>query len=342
MGAHDKPRIYVTRRIPEVGLRLLAGACEVSMWPGDDPPPHEALERELRDADGALTMLTDRIDAALLDACPRLRVISNFAVGYDNVDIPAATARGILVGNTPEALTETTADFAFALLLGVARRVGEGVEYARAGHWTTWGPLLLLGADVHHTTLGLIGLGRIGTEVARRARGFAMRVLYNSEHRHEDLERALGLEYVTLDDLLAQSDFVSLHAPLTAETTHLLDAERLRKMKRGAALINTARGPMVDTDALVAALRDGSLGAAALDVTDPEPLPASHPLYTLPNALITPHMASASVAARGAMATQAARNLLAGLRDEPLPSGVNPQARGHGRSSAPRPWDTAR
>jgi glyoxylate reductase len=335
----SKPRVYVTRRIPDVGMRLLADMCEINVWAGDDPPPPAELARELRDADGALTLLTDHIGAALLDACPRLRVISNYAVGYDNVDIAAATARGILVGNTPDTLTETTADFAFALLLAAARRVAEGADYARAGRWTTWGPLLLLGADIHHATLGLVGLGRIGAEVARRARGFDMRLLYNSRHRDEARERELGLEYVTLDDLLAQSDFVSLHTPLTAETTHLLDAERLGKMKRGAILINTARGPVVDSDALVTALRDGPLGGAALDVTDPEPLPTSHPLYTLPNALITPHMASASVATRSAMATQAARNLLAGLRGEPLPSGVNPAALGHGRSAAPRPWD---
>jgi glyoxylate reductase len=334
-----RPRVYVTRRIPEAGLRLLADACAVSVWPGDDPPPRATLERELRDADGALTLLTDEIDAALLDACPRLRVISNFAVGYDNVDIAAATARGIIVGNTPDALTETTADLAFALLMAVARRLPEAANYARAGRWTTWGPLLMLGADIHHATLGLIGLGRIGTEMAKRARGFDMRVLYYNRHRNAAEEQALGLEYATLDNLLAQSDFVSLHTPLTEETTHLIDAHRLGQMKRGAFLINTARGPIVETEALVAALRDGALGGAALDVTDPEPLPADHPLYSLPNALITPHIGSASRVTRDAMATQAARNLLAGLRGEPLPRAVNPQAQGHGRSVAPRPWE---
>jgi glyoxylate reductase len=334
-----RPRVYVTRRIPEAGLRQIADACAVSVWPGDDPPPRATLERELRDADGALTLLTDEIDAALLDACPRLRVISNFAVGYDNVDIAAATARGIVVGNTPDALTETTADLAFALLLAVARRLPEAANYARAGRWTTWGPLLMLGADIHHATLGLVGLGRIGTEMAKRARGFDMRVLYYNRQRRTAEEQALGLEYATLDSLLAQSDFVSLHTPLTEETTHLIDAHRLGQMKRGAFLINSARGPIVETDALVAALRDGTLGGAALDVTDPEPLPADHPLYSLPNALITPHIASASRATRDAMATQAARNLLAGLRGEPLPRAVNPQAQGYGRSAAPRPWE---
>ena len=333
-----KPRVYVTRRIPDEGLRLLAGQCDVSVWEGNDPPPHATLEHELRNADGAITLLTDHIDAAMLDAAPRLRVISNFAVGYDNIDIEAASARGIVVGNTPETLTETTADFAFALLMAAARRVPEGARFARAGLWTTWGPMLLLGVDVHHATLGLIGLGRIGAEVARRARGFEMRVLYHNRTRQEALERELGLEYAALDDLLAQSDFVSLHTPLTDETTHLLDAPRLARMKRGAILINTARGPIVDTDALVEALRSGHLGGAALDVTDPEPLPADHPLYSLPNALITPHMASASHATRSAMSIQAARNLLAGLRGEPLPNGLNAQAQGHGRSAEPRPW----
>ncbi len=339
MSANEQPRVYITRRIPDAGLRLLADTCALSVWQGEEPPPRATLLRELREADGALTLLTDRIDAPLLDACPRLRVISNYAVGYDNVDIAAATARGIPVGNTPDALSETTADFAFALLLATARRVVEGADDARAGRWTTWGPLLLLGADIHHATLGLVGLGRIGAEVARRARGFEMRVLYTSRSRHAAEERALGVEYVSLEELLAQADFVSLHTPLTPETTHLFDAGRLAQMKRGAILINTARGAIVETEALVAALRNGPLGGAALDVTDPEPLPASHPLYALPNALITPHMASASVATRASMATQAARNLLAGLRGETPPRCVNPQAVGHGRSAAPRSWD---
>lgn len=333
-----KPRVYVTRRIPDEGLRLLTEQCDVRVWEGDNPPPRATLERELRDADGAITLLTDHIDAATLDAAPHIRVVSNFAVGYDNIDLAAASARGIVVGNTPETLTETTADFAFALLMAAARRVPEGARFARAGQWTTWGPMLLLGVDVHHATLGLIGLGRIGAEVARRARGFEMRVLYHNRSRQETLERELGLEYAPLDDLLAQSDFVSLHTPLTDETAHLFDATRLARMKRGAILINTARGPIVDTDALVEALRSGHLGGAALDVTDPEPLPADHPLYSLPNALITPHMASASHATRSAMSVQAARNLLAGLRGEPLPNGLNPEAQGHGRSAAPRPW----
>lgn len=338
-GARGRPQVYVTRRIAEAGLRLLEDVCAVRVWPGDEPPPPATLARELAGADGALTLLTDPIDAALMDACPRLRVISNYAVGYDNVAVAAATERGIPVGNTPDALTATTADLAFALLLAAARRVVEGAEYARGGHWKTWGPLLLLGAEVHGATLGLVGLGRIGAEVARRARGFDMRVLYSAPTRRPaEEERALGVEYAPLDDLLARSDFVSLHTPLTPATRHLMNAERLAKMKPGATLVNTARGPIVETEALVAALRAGRL-CAALDVTDPEPLPPGHPLYTLPNALITPHIGSATVATRERMAEMAARNLLAGLRGETPPHCVNPQAVGHGRSAAPRPWE---
>jgi glyoxylate reductase len=261
-----------------------------------------------------------------MDSAPRLRVVSNMAVGYDNIDVPAATERGILVGNTPEVLTDTTADFAFALLMAAARRIGEGVDYVRAGKWQTWGPMLLMGQDVHGATLGLIGLGRIGSGVARRAQGFDMRVLYYDVVRREDLEQQMGIVYTDLDRLLAESDFVSLHAPLTPQTRHIINAETLRKMKRTAVLVNTARGPLVDANALHEALRDGTISAAALDVTDPEPIPLDDSLLTLPNCLIVPHIASASVATRGQMAELAARNLLAGLKGELLPTHLNPDA----------------
>ncbi len=264
-----KPRVYVTRRIPDEELRLLTDQCDVSVWEGDDPPPRVTLERELHDADGAITLLTDRIDAAMIDDAPRLRVVSNFAVGYDNIDIEAATARGIVVGNTPETLTETTTDFAFALLMAAAPRAG-GSALRPRGPLDDMGTHAAARRGCSHATLGLIGLGRIGAEVARRARGFDIRVLYYNRARQEAMERELGLEYATLDDLLAQSDFVSLHTPLTDETAHLFDATHLAqmKLKRRAILINTARGPIVDTDALVEALRSGRLGGAALDVTD--------------------------------------------------------------------------
>ena len=324
--ANVQPTVYVTRAIPGGALDLLRASCEVAVWPGEEPPPYATLLHEARDAAGLLCLLTDRIDAALMDACPRLRVISTMAVGYDNIDVAAATARSILVGHTPGTLDDTTADFAFALLMAAARRIPAGVDYVRAGHWRTWGPLLLLGADIHGATLGLVGMGRIGAAVARRARGFDMRVLYTTHTRrpeHVALEAELGGAYASLDDLLAQSDFVSLHTPLTDATRGLINSERLRQMKRDAILINTARGPIVETEALLAALQAGEIGGAALDVTDPEPLPADHPLLALPTCLVTPHIASASTATRARMADLAARNLLAGLAGAAMPACVN-------------------
>ncbi|HEX8034741.1 MAG TPA: D-glycerate dehydrogenase [Ktedonobacterales bacterium] len=333
-----KPRVFVSRIIPDAGLNLIREYCDATIWQEELPPPRETLLRETRDADGLVSLLTDRIDGELLDACPRLRVVSNMAVGFDNIDIPAATERGVLAGNTPGVLTETTADFAFALLMASARRIVEGVDYVHAGRWKTWGPMLLMGADVHHATLGLVGLGRIGAEIAKRARGFDMRVLYYDVFRREDLEQSLHIEYAALDEVLAQADFVSVHTPLTPETHHLMNRERFAKMKSSAILINTARGPIVETDALVEALREGRIGGAALDVTDPEPLPADHPLVSMPNCIVVPHIASASAATRGKMAEIAARNLIAGLKGEPLPNGLNPDALGKGRSTLPRDW----
>jgi glyoxylate reductase len=254
-----------------------------------------------------------------------LRVISQYAVGVDNVDLEAATARSIPVGHTPGVLTKAVADMALALLMAAARRIPEGIEKVRAGEWRTWEPLGLLGADVWEATLGIVGIGRIGTAVARRARGFAMRVLYHDRVRKPELEAELGLEYTELDDLLAQADFVSLHCPLTPETHHLIGEQKLRRMKPTAILINTSRGPVVDTDALVRALREGWIAAAALDVTDPEPLPPDHPLLVLPNCIVVPHIASATVTARERMAVMAAENLLAGLRGERLPYCANPE-----------------
>ncbi len=334
-----KPRVYVTRVIPSIGLDEIRAFCDARVWEDELPPPRKVILREARDADGLLSLLTDRIDAELMDACPRLRVVSNYAVGFDNIDIPAATERGILVGNTPGVLTETTADFAFTLLMAAARRVVEGVDYVRAGHWKTWGPLLLLGQDVHHATLGLIGLGRIGAEMAKRAKGFDMRVLYYDPRRREDLEPSLGIEYASLERVLAEADFVSIHTPLTPETHHLINLDRLRQMKPTAILINTARGPIVDTEALIEALQAGEIGGAALDVTEPEPLPADSPLVSMPNCIVVPHIASASGTTRGEMARIAARNLIAGLRGEPLPSGLNPEAQGKGRQTLPRDWE---
>ena len=330
MPTDHRPRVFVARRIPDEGLALLRAVADVDVWPDELPPTRAELLGAVAGCDAILTLLTDRVDDELLDAAgPQLRVVSNYAVGFDNVDVPACTRRGIPVGNTPGALTETTADLAWALLMASARRVVEGADYVRAGKWRTWGPMLLLGPDVHGASLGIVGLGRIGQAVARRAAGFGMQVLYSSRTRASgDVEAALGASFVPLDELLARSDFVSLHVSLSAETRHLIDAAALARMRPTAILINTARGPVVDTDALVDALRRGVIAGAALDVTDPEPLPVSHPLVGLPNCLVVPHIASATRATRARMATMAAANVLAGLRGERLPTPVNPEVYG--------------
>ena len=321
----EKPIVYVTRRIPEAGLRMVREVCDVRLWEGELPPPKEVILREVADCEGLLCLLSDPIDAEVIGAAPRLRVISQYAVGVDNIDLGAATARGIPVGHTPGVLTDATADLTFALLLAAARRISEGIEKVKAGRWRTWEPLGLLGADVWGATLGVVGLGRIGAAVARRGRGFQMHVLYHDSIRKPDLEAELGLEYAELDDLLAQADFVSLHTPLTPETHHLIGEEALRRMKPTAILVNTARGPVVDIEALVQALREGWIAAAALDVTDPEPLPFDHPLLSLPNCIVVPHIGSATVTARERMAVMTAKNLLAGLRGERLPYCANPE-----------------
>ena len=322
-----RPKVFIARRIPDDGLDPIVEATEADVWPDELEPPRDELLRRVARCDGILTLLTDRVDAELLDqAGPRLRVVSNFAVGFDNVDVAECTRRGIPVGNTPGVLTETTADLAWALLMAAARRVVEGADYVRGGKWRTWGPLLLLGPDVHGATLGLIGFGRIGQAVARRASGFDMRVLYHDVVRADPaLEATYGATFVARDELYAESDFLSVHVNLTPETRGLIDAAALARMKRTAILVNTARGPVVDTMALHDALRSGVIAAAALDVTDPEPLPADHPLIGLPNCLIVPHIASASRATRAKMAQMAAANLLAGVRGQRLPTPVNPE-----------------
>jgi glyoxylate reductase len=322
-----RQKVFVARIIPEDGLSLVSSATEASVWHDELPPPRDELLRAVEGCEGILTLLTDRVDGELLDrAGSQLRVVSNFAVGFDNVDVPECTRRGIPVGNTPGVLTETTADLAFALLMAAGRRIAEGDRYVRAGRWKTWGPLLLLGPDVHGSILGIVGFGRIGQAVARRAAGFGMTVLYHDVQRlPQDVEQPLGATFVPLDELLARSDFVSLHVNLTPETRHMIDTDALRQMKRTTVLVNTSRGPVIDGRALFEALRDGVIFAAALDVTDPEPLPSDDPLLTLENCLVVPHIASASRATRGKMAEMAAENLLAGLRGERLPTCVNPE-----------------
>jgi len=329
----DKPKVFVTRIIPEAGLKMVLDACDAEVWPDELPPSRGILLEKIRGVVGLLPLLTDRIDGEIMDAAGnQLTIISNYAVGYDNIDIQAATDRGILVGNTPGALTETTADLTFALLMAAARRLGEGIDYIRDNKWETFKPMELLGRDIHDATLGIIGMGRIGTEVARRASGFDMKIIYYSHHGRVESGEAVGARMCgTLDELYEQADFISLHVPLTPATHHLIDAEALSKMKNTAILINTARGPVVDTDALYDALRSEKIAYAALDVTDPEPLPSDHKLMMLPNCLIVPHIGSATIATRSRMAVMAAENLLAGIRGQVPNHLVNPDVLPHRR-----------
>jgi glyoxylate reductase len=303
-------RCFVTRALPGPALDRLRAAHEVTVWRGSLPPSPAELAAQAAPAEGLLTLLTDRVDAALLRACPELRAIANYAVGYDNIDLGATRARGIAVGNTPDVLTDATADLAFALLLAAARGLPAAEASVRAGEWHTWEPAAHLGRDVHGATLGIVGMGRIGRAVAARASGFAMEVLHT------------GRGGVTFLQLLARSDFISLHCPLTPETHHLIDEAALIEMKPTAILVNTARGPIVDPDALREALRTGEIAGAALDVTDPEPLLAGDPLLTAPNLIVVPHIGSATITARHTMAELAVDNLLAALAGDPMPHGV--------------------
>jgi glyoxylate reductase len=316
-------RIFVTRPIAEAALRRLAARARVDLWDDEQPPPPDELRARTRSADGVLSMVTDFFDADLIGALPRLRAISNLAVGVDNIDLAAATRAGIAIGHTPGILTETTADLAFGLLMAAARRIAEGDRYVRGGRWRTWGPKVMLGRDIHGATLGIIGCGAIGQAMARRAAGFGMRVLY-LPGRHAALAprsqsrraaagaglRGAAAEPMSLERLLAESDFVSLHVPLMETTRHMIGAAQLAMMKRTAILINTARGPIVDQQALVSALRAGRIGGTGLDVTDPEPIKPHDPLFELPNVVITPHIGSASHATRLKMAELAVDNLL--------------------------------
>lgn len=326
--AGTRPRVFVSRIIPDDGLSLIRDACDMDLWDGDLPPPRDELLRRVAGVDGALTLLTDKVDDAFLDAAgPQLRVVSNYAVGFDNIDVAACARRGIPVGNTPGVLTDTTADLAWTLLMAAARRVAEGDRYVRDGRWKTWGPLLLLGPDVHGSTIGIVGFGRIGQAVARRAAGFGMRILYHDVNElPADVTGPLGAVYTPLDDLLAQSDYVSLHVNLTPETRHLINARTLGLMRPTAVLVNTSRGPVVDQAALADALEQDVIFAAALDVTDPEPIPMDDRLVGRDDCLIVPHIASASRATRGKMAQMAAANLIAGVTGQPLPTEVPPPA----------------
>ena len=323
-----RPNVFVTRRIPSAGLSKIQAVCDAEVWPEQLPPPHDVLLKKAADCEGLLALLTDKIDAALLDACPKLKVISNFAVGYNNIEVAAATERGIAVGNTPDVLTEATADLAFALMLAAARRVVESHQYAVGGQWKTWEPLGFIGQDLLGKTVGIVGLGRIGYAFAKRCRGaFDMNVLYHNRRPNERAERELAARRVGFEELLAQSDFVSVHTDLNDATRGLFNAAAFAQMKPTAVFVNTARGGVMVQKDLVEALRSGTIFAAGLDVTDPEPPDANDPLLKLPNAIVLPHIASATVKSRDGMAEIAADNLLAGLRGEPLRCWVNPQVK---------------
>jgi glyoxylate reductase len=304
-------KVFVTRRLPGDALDRLAAEHEVEVWPEQLPPGRQELLARAPELEGLLSLLTDPVDAELIGAAPRLRAISNYAVGVDNVDLEAAAERGIPVGNTPDVLTDTTADLAVALMLGISRHLVEGDAYVRRGEWRTWETGLLLGHDLHGATVGIVGFGRIGQAVGRRLEGFECEILHTSSSGG-----------VALGELLDRSDFVSVHSPLTAETRGLIGDEALARMKPTAYLVNTARGPIVDSEALGRALHAGRIAGAALDVTDPEPLPGGHPLLEAPNLLVLPHLGSATQATRARMADIAVDNLLAGLAGERMPHSV--------------------
>lgn len=317
-------KVFITRAILPKGLDLLQHRFEIDLWQGELPPPREEILRRVRGVDGLLCLLTDKIDAAVMDAAgAQLKVISTMAVGYDNIDVKEATRRGIPVGNTPGVLTDATADFAFALLLAAARRVVEADRFTRAGKWQTWNPAGLLGADLTGATLGIIGFGRIGQALAKRASGFDMRILYHDPGVPP--QAGFPAQAVDLDTLLSESDFISIHTTLNPQTYHLIDARAFSLMKPTAVLVNTARGGVVDPVALFEALSQHRIAAAALDVTEPEPIPLDSPLLTLENLIIAPHIASASLHTREKMSVMAAENLIAGVTGARLPHCVNPE-----------------
>ena len=321
-----RPRVFVTRQFFPEALEVLTGAADTEVWPDDEPPTPEQLLEKAGEADGILTNIMDRIDADVFQAAHRLKVVSQLGVGVDNIDVAEATRRGVLVGNTPGVLAKATADIAFGLLMSAARRISEGDRWLRAGNWKMqYHPMVWLGAEIHGATLGIVGMGQIGVEMAKRARGFDMRVIYYSRTRKLELESELGMEYFEPSDLLSTADFVTLHIPLTQETRHFIGERELRLMKPTAILINAARGAVVDTRALYKALKEGWISGAALDVTDPEPILPDDPLLTLDNLVITPHIGSASIDSRRRTCLLAARNVVAGIQGRRLEACANPE-----------------
>jgi glyoxylate reductase len=320
----DKPKVYVTRELPEKGLRIIKERFDTEVWPEYAPPPKSVIIEKAAKVDALTTLLSDKIDAEVFDAAPQLKIVAQLAVGFDNIDVKEATKRGIYVTNTPGVLTETTADFAWALLMAAARRVVEADRYVRTGKWRVgWHPMMFQGGDVYGATLGIVGLGRIGSSIAKRAKGFDMKVLYHDVIRRQDLEKALGIEYTEVNTLLHKADFVTLNVPLLKETHHLIDEKRLKVMKKTAILINNARGPVVDERALYKALKEGWIAGAGLDVFEQEPTPASNPLLTLDNVVVAPHISSASFETRSKMAEMVAGNLIAFFEGKAPPNLVN-------------------
>lgn len=319
------PRVFVTRIIPEAGLEIVRKNCEMELNKEDRVLTKQEVMEGVKGKDGLLCLLTDEIDAEVMDASPQLKIIANYAVGFNNINMASATKRKIMVTNTPGVLTETTADLCWALLMSIARRIVEGDKFVRAGKFKGWAPMLLLGQDVHRKTLGIIGMGRIGQAVARRARGFEMKILYTDTKRiPEDKELELRVEFVALEELLQKSDYVTIHVPLTKETHHLISEKELNLMKETAYIINSARGPIIDEKALVKVLKEGKIAGAALDVFEKEP-ELEPGLDSLDNVVIIPHLGSATLDTRSKMAVMAAENLVAGLKGERPPNLVNPE-----------------
>jgi glyoxylate reductase len=322
----SKPKVFITRRLP-TKLEQLQKIATIEVWEERQPPSYKVLLKKVKTIDGLLCLLTDQIDQQLIEAAgSSFKVISQMAVGYDNIDIRAATVRKIPVGHTPGVLTDATADLTWALLMAAARRVVEADRFARGGQWRTWEPNLLLGPNITGATLGIVGFGRIGQAIARRAKGFDMKIFYTSRHRcDQELEKLLGVEFTAFERLLQESDFVTIHTPLLDETYHLFGDRQFELMKQSAIVINTARGAIIDPEALYQALASGQIAGAAIDVTDPEPIPTDSPLLSLDNLIITPHIGSASLQTREKMANMAIANLIAGLKGERLPHCVNPE-----------------
>lgn len=324
----EAPLVIISHTLPESWIEKLAGHCQIIQGPDTATSLAPKLEARLPEVAGLFSLLAIPVSEDLLSKAPNLKVVSNMAVGYDNVDVAACTRRGIPIGNTPGVLTEGTADLTMALMLSAARKLPTASREAKAGLWTTWSPTGWLGADLHGAKLGIIGMGKIGTAVARRAAAFGMQIIYSDPQAHPMIEAELLAMRKSTTEVIAEADFLSLHCPLTSETKDLINAQALQSMKSSAILINAARGPVVNTDDLVRALNEGGIAAAALDVTDPEPLPVEHPLYSLENCLILPHIGSATQHTRRRMAELACDNLLAGLRGEKLPHCVNPEVYG--------------